>query len=816
MDDRPAFFGNNSDALAFVARLPGEMPRRVLEKDWSNTPLGPAANWPQALRSSVEIVLASGFPMAVRWGPQLISIYNDAYAALLGPKHPAALGEPIDRVWAEITDELMPLNLAILRGERPAFFEKSHLWRVQRHGVPEDARFTASYSPIPDASAPNGIGGVLVTTLDTTDEYRADQQLRHLTNKLEHEVAQRTVERDRVWQVSEDLMAVTDFEGNIHSANPAWKLLGWTEDELKRMSVENLRHPDDAASAKVQRDRLRSGVAQVRMQNRFRHKNGNWHWFSWTLANEGDRIYVIGRDISIEKDNVQRVYNSERDFRTLIGAVTDYAIFRLTPDGIVATWNAGAERAKGYLAYEIIGENFRKFYTPEDQDSGLPERLLAQAAREGRAEAEGWRVRKDGSRFWANVVIDPIYDENGQLNGFAKITRDITERRDAQLALERTQEQLAQAQKMDALGQLTGGIAHDFNNMLMVVGGYTQFLKQRLHEPKDKRAIEAIEFAASRAESLTRQLLTFSRRQSLNRTTVNLAECFDAMRDILDTTAKGNVVLDIAIPDSTWPVVVDINEFEVAIINLIVNARDAMPNGGRIKISARNRTIEDHHALDPLRGDFVELEIEDEGSGIPPEIVPKVFDPFFTTKGVEKGTGLGLSQVYGFAHQAGGTVRLTSKVDIGTKVALYLPRGKSAAISMTNEQGDRLVGGNETILLVEDNADVQMVAAGMLEELGYTVRTADSAMRALDVLRSAGKIDLVLTDIVMPGPMDGVGLAQHLRKEHNGIKILLTTGYSQAASNPRTPFAVLRKPYQLATMARAVRNVLDQPGIHPH
>jgi CheY-like chemotaxis protein len=241
-----------------------------------------------------------------------------------------------------------------------------------------------------------------------------------------------------------------------------------------------------------------------------------------------------------------------------------------------------------------------------------------------------------------------------------------------------------------------------------------------------------------------------------------------------------------------------------------------MPNGGRIKISARNRTIEDHHALDPLRGDFVELEIEDEGSGIPPEIVPKVFDPFFTTKGVEKGTGLGLSQVYGFAHQAGGTVRLTSKVDIGTKVALYLPRGKSAAISMTNEQGDRLVGGNETILLVEDNADVQMVAAGMLEELGYTVRTADSAMRALDVLRSAGKIDLVLTDIVMPGPMDGVGLAQHLRKEHNGIKILLTTGYSQAASNPRTPFAVLRKPYQLATMARAVRNVLDQPGIHPH
>ena len=817
MDARPASFDNNGKVLAFVARLPGEMARRVIEKDWSKTPLGAAEFWPQALKISVEMVLASSFPMAVRWGPHLISIYNDAYAGLLGPKHPAALGAPIDQVWPEIAGELVPLNLAILRGERPAFFEKMHLWKIQRHGVPEDARFTASYSPIPDHNAPNGIGGILVITLDTTQEYRADQQLRRLTHKLEDEVAQRTRERDSVWQVSEDLMAVTDFQGAIHSTNPAWqRLLGWSEDELKRMNVEDLRHPDDAASAARQRAQLAAGMAQVRMENRYRHKDGSWRWLNWTLAAEGERIYVIGRDITADKDTARRVHDSERDFRTLVGAVTDYAIFRLTPEGVVATWNAGAERAKGYVGHEIIGQNFRKFYTPEEQDSGLPERLLAQAAREGRAEADGWRMRKDGSRFWANVVIDPIYDENGQLSGFAKITRDITEQREARLALERTREQLTQAQKMDALGQLTGGIAHDFNNMLMVVGGYTQFLKQRLHEPKDKRAIEAIEFAASRAESLTRQLLTFSRRQSLNRTTIELANCFEAMRDILETTAKGNVVLDIAIQDSTWPVAIDLNEFEVAVINLIVNARDAMPKGGRITISARNMKIDESNAVDHLRGDFVVIDVEDEGSGIPPDIVPKVFDPFFTTKGVEKGTGLGLSQVYGFAHQAGGTVRLTSKINVGTKVTLYLPRSREAAVPVQDEQGARLVGGTETILLVEDNPDVQSIAASMLEELGYTVRTADSATRALDVLKSAAKIDLVMTDIVMPGPMDGLGLAQHLSKEHRGIKILLTTGYSQAASDPRTPFAVLRKPYQLATMARAVRNVLDQPGIRPH
>jgi PAS domain S-box-containing protein len=813
MDDRTASFGTDAEFLAFVARLPGAMPRLVLEKDWSKTLLGAVETWPQSLKLAVATVLASGFPMAVRWGPQLVSIYNDAYAPVLGSKHPAALGQSADQVWPEIANELVPLNLGILRGEHPAFFEKNYLWRLQLDGATEDARFTASYSPIPDASAPNGIGGIFVIALNTTEEYRTDQRLRRLTEKLEDEVLERTRERDRIWRLSEDLMAVTDFNGAIHSANPAWqRQLGWSESELKQLNVEFLRHPDDAAAAKVQRSRLASGFPQTRMENRFRHKDGTWHWFNWTLATEGDLIYVIGRKINRDSDATQHVLDSERDFRALVGAVTDYAIFRLTPDGTVATWNAGAERAKGYFAHEIIGQHFRNFYTPEDRESGLPEKLLARAAKEGRAEIEGWRVRKDGSRFWANVVIDAIYDDHGRLSGFVKITRDITERRDAQLALQRSQEQLAQAQKMDALGQLTGGIAHDFNNMLMVVGGYTQFLKQRLHDPKDKRAIEAIEFAASRAESLTRQLLTFSRRQSLNRTTIKLMECFDAMRDILDTTAKGNVVLDIDIPDETWPVKIDLNEFEVAIINLIVNARDAMPKGGRIKIAARNETIDERHPIDHLRGDFVAIEVEDEGSGIPPDIVPKVFDPFFTTKGVEKGTGLGLSQVYGFAHQAGGTVRLTSKVGVGTTVVLYLPRSGEAANPVPDEQGVRQTGGNETILLVEDNPDVQSVAGGMLQELGYTVRTADSSARAIDVLKSA-KIDLVLTDIVMPGTMDGLGLAQHVSREHPGVKVLLTTGYSQPTTDPRNPFAVLRKPYQSATMARAVRNALDRPGV---
>ncbi len=337
-----------------------------------------------------------------------------------------------------------------------------------------------------------------------------------------------------------------------------------------------------------------------------------------------------------------------------MSGVTDYALFRLDPQGIVSSWNVGAERIKGYAAAKIIGQHFSRFYTAEDRQSGLPARALRTAAREGRFEGEGWRVRKDGGQFWASVVIDAIRDETGALIGFAKITRDITERREAQLALQRTQEQLAQSQKMDALGHLTGGIAHDFNNMLMVVGGYAEFLKRRLSDPKDRRALDAIELATSRAESLTRQLLTFSRRQSLNPATVNLAERFAAFRDILASSAHGNIQLDIDVAPDTWPVTIDPNEFEVAIVNLVVNARDAMPDGGGIAITVRNVAIGAHDPIDGLEGEFVVVEVKDTGVGIPPDVLPRVFDPFFTTKETDRGTGLGLSQVYGFARRRAG------------------------------------------------------------------------------------------------------------------------------------------------------------------
>ena len=792
----------------------GGMARLIADKDWSKTPLGAFETWSDSLKQSVRFMLASGFPIGIRWGPELVAIYNDAYAPLLGEKHPAALGSPVQAVYPEIYDRLGPLNQSILRGERESYFAKNHHWKLRRYGgVLEDAYFTISYSPIPDPTAPNGIGGILIITDETTSDVYREQRLQRLSERLEQQVAERIRERDRIWQVSEDLLGVSNFEGYFPSINPAWTwLLGWSEDEIHRMHVSELRHPDDAPASEAQRKLLAQGVPTVRMENRFRHKDGSWRWLYWTLTADRGLIYVIGRHITAEKEAAEKLRDRESQIRLLVNAVTDYAIFQLDNEGIVSTWNAGAQRIKGYREDEIVGRHFSDFYTEEDRNAGVPARALAKAREEGRYEAEGWRVRKDGTRFWASVVVDSIYDDGGKLSGFAKITRDITERREAQLALQSTQEQLAQAQKMDALGQLTGGIAHDFNNVLMVVSGYTQYLKSRLTDAKDKRAVEAIEIAAGRAENLTRQLLTFARRQPLSAKTVDLAECLDGFRDVLAASVAGNVSIDIDLLDGLWPVTIDVNEFEVATINLLVNARDAMPGGGVIRIRGRNTTLRNDNSRAPqLSGEFVVVEVQDSGTGIPQEILPKVFDPFFTTKETDKGTGLGLSQVYGFVHQSGGAVTITSSVGAGTTVTLYLPRGQqNGEGSSAQKKNVELPGGNELILLVEDNADVRDIAAAMLEQLGYATVTAGTADQAMKILAARDDIDLVLSDIVMPGRFDGMELARRLRKERGDIPVLLTTGYAKAVAEPFAEFPLLRKPYQLPVLAQAVRAAIDR------
>lgn len=777
--------------------------------DWGATSLGSQENWPTALNFIVEVILGCGFPMSVRWGPELIMIYNDAYAPLLGDRHPRVLGKPLREVWPEIFDELGPLHLSILQGERGGFFAEDHLWRIHRYGVTEDARFTISYSPIPDPSAPHGIGGVLATAFETTERVRNESTLRVLTEHLESEVEQRTRERDRTWTVSEDLLGVSNFEGYFLSVNPAWtSLLGWTVDEIKSLHISELRHPDDAAEAIAVRTRLAEGVTTARVVNRLRHRDGSWRWISWTMTADDGLIYVAGRHITAEKQAEEALRESHRQFRSLVAGVTDYALIMLDPIGTVASWNSGAERIKGYAAEEIVGRHFSTFYTAEDRKSGLPNRALAIAAATGRFEAEAWRMRKDGSLFWANVVIDAIHDEGGKLIGFAKITRDITERRNTQEALEHARVQLAQAQKMEALGQLTGGVAHDFNNLLMVVSGQAQALMRRLTDEKNIRSLEAILAAASRGEALTRQLLTFARRQPQNPRTVNLAQIVTAFRDVLSSSARGKIDLGIDISPNVWPVSIDIPEFELTLVNLVVNARDAMPDGGSIDVRAENVVLRGPETIEGLKGEYVALSVHDTGTGILPELLSKIFEPFFTTKSAGKGTGLGLSQAYGFAHQSGGAIGVRSIVGKGTQVTLYLPRSLDrVAVVIPSVPSQQTAGHGETVLVVEDNPEVRAVAVTLLENLNYRTIAVDSAKSALQILAAGTQIDVVFSDIMLPGDLDGVALAEAIGKRYPRLPVLLTSGYAKALSG-RHGLPILRKPYQISALAEAMRTTL--------
>ncbi|WP_456623077.1 MULTISPECIES: ATP-binding protein [unclassified Bradyrhizobium] len=500
----------------------------------------------------------------------------------------------------------------------------------------------------------------------------------------------------------------------------------------------------------------------------------------------------------VKKSNQQRdLFESERSFRLLVEGVADYALYMLDPSGTITSWNIGGERIKGYSPEEILGQHFSRFYTETDRANGKPARALGIAREKGRYEEEGWRVRKDGTFFWASVVIDPIYEDD-DLVGFAKITRDITERRNAQLRLDAMQKQLAESQKFDALGQLTGGVAHDFNNLLMIISGSLHVLKKgTADEAKLERAISAIETATRRGAALTNQLLTFARRQSVNPQAIDFADRIAAIRDVLDAGVGSSVRLAFDVGRGVWPIRTDAAELETALLNLVINARDAMPDGGTVTIGARNVVLDEPF----LTGEFVAIDVADTGLGIPSDVLDRIFDPFFTTKPIGKGTGLGLSQVHGFTHQAGGTVKVASELGKGTTFTILLPRGLNApSREMPDVDSFR---GSGTVLLVEDNPEVAIVSIGLLEQLGYHVRRVADAEAALREIETNG-VDFVFSDIVMPGKMDGLSLAHQLRQIRPGLPILLATGYSEAAADVRGDFPILRKPYEIHELSEAI------------
>jgi PAS domain S-box-containing protein len=634
---------------------------------------------------------------------------------------------------------------------------------------------------------------------------RSDRQLASLTEEGRYRLL--------IEAVTDYAIYMLDASGVVTTWNPgAHRIKGYAANEIIGQHFSRFYTEDDK----------KTGLPARALETAKRE--GKFEAEGWRVRKDGSRFWayvvidpirdhsgqVIGfakitRDLTERKAAEQVLHRSEEQFRLLVQGVSDYAIYLLDLEGKVTNWNLGAQRIKGYFANEIVGQHFSRFYTDEDRAAGIPQTALETARRDGRFEKEGWRIRKDGSRFWAHVVIDAIRDDDGNTIGYAKITRDITERKKAEEELERAREFSLQAQKLEAIGQLTGGIAHDFNNLLMAILGSLELLRKRF--PDDSKGIALLENAAQgahRGTALTKRMLAFARNYELNKEVIDISTLVHGMKDLVERSIGPSFNIETRFPLSLNPVEADANQLELALLNLSLNARDAMADGGEIVLAAREENITAGHRSGLEAGRYIRLSVTDTGEGMDQETLLRATEPFFTTKGVGKGTGLGLSMVHGFAEQSGGRFILHSQKGAGTTAELLLPVAKTSTTPIAGTPAPPAKALRPlTILAVDDDALVLMNTVHMLEDLGHTVFEAYSGNEALEILRREDSIDLVVTDQAMP-KMTGNELAKIIKRQWPDIPVLLATGYADRVRGDDIGLPKLTKPYMQRELADAI------------
>ena len=612
-----------------------------------------------------------------------------------------------------------------------------------------------------------------------------------------------------------------DPQGVVSSWNSgAQRVTGYTAGEAIGQNFSRFFMPEDRERGKPAQALRMAGETGRHQEDGWRmRKDGSPLWASTIINRISDEkgnlvgFAEITRDITDRRAAIEALAESELQFRTLIEGVIDYAIFMLDASGRVTTWNAGARRIKGYEPGEIIGQHFSRFYTEEDRAAGTPQCVL-QAAATGKYEEEGWRIRKDGTRFWASVVIDPVRDAGGGLIGFAKVTRDISERKQAQEALDQARAALLQSQKMEAIGQLTGGVAHDFNNLLTVIANSLDLLSRpSLEEPEKRRILASAQRATDRGAKLTQHLLAFARRQPLRPQTHDVNSLIGGFEAILRRAGGETIAVELDLAATPGFIRVDGSQFEISLLNLVVNARDAMGNGGRLRIATGAADIDAARAslmpgIEP--GPYVVISVQDNGAGMTADVRQRAFEPFFTTKDTGKGSGLGLSQVYGFVTQSGGHVELQSVPGQGTTVSLYLPAAPAVEGAGADAQKSRRRPDSAgTVLVVEDDPEVLETAVATLRSLGYEVLTAADGESALAVLRRGQTIDVLFSDVVMPKGMNGVELARRASAIRPQLRIVLASGYPMSALSAEhgldSQFAFLSKPYRWSELQDKLR-----------
>lgn len=682
---------NQADAAALFVGS-GEVRALARELDWSKSPLGPTTSWSPAIRTMVRSMFDSPFPICLWSGPDYALIYNDPYRRILAAKHPAALGQSGSVVWAEIWEELQPQFDGVRAGGEPVYFEDAPFVMARLEGGrTETAFFNYSLSPFRDEDGQ--IAAVLNITPETTDRVRLEQRLnaeqaalaatqarlRELNGTLEAQVEERSAERDRLWNLSQDMLARADFKGMMSAVSPAWtRVLGWTERELLERGYATFMHPDDAPPTLEAIARMAETAQPTRFENRISTSDGGWKHIEWTVAPESDGVnfIAIGRDLSDAKA------------------------------------------------------------------------------------------------------------------------------REAELSI--AQDALRQSQKMEAMGSLTGGVAHDFNNLLTpIIGSLDMLVRRGVGSERERRLIDGALESAERAKTLVQRLLAFARRQPLQATPVDLVRLVDGMKRLLGSTLGPNIELHIDLPGDLAPARADPNQLEMALLNLAVNARDAMPNGGKLEIIAHRRSVRGTNSAGLKTGHYLLLCVRDTGAGMDDDTLKRAIEPFFSTKGVGKGTGLGLSMVHGLAAQLGGGLSIESKLGYGTTIELWLP---ISAVHLGDEDPNVVPAtvfvDRGIALLVDDEDLVRMSTADMLIDLGYEVVEARSAEEALTLLQNGAEPSLVVTDHLMPG-MSGAQLARALKAERPELPVLIVSGYAEAEGiDPDV--ARLTKPFRNAELAESL------------
>lgn len=785
--------------------------------DWSTSTLGPMEQWPAALKIHLNLILNSPESMYLIWGPDLLFFHNDAYAPILGPRINKAMGARMQELWSDVWDQVQPYAENALRGI-PYECEDLPL-TMARYGEIERTWWSFTFSPMIDEH--NQVVGMFCVTNETTRRVldqralKASEQRRlALIADLERQVIERAHERGLTWQVSPDLLSVMSADMHFETTNPAWRLaLGWSDDELSGSAFADLLHPDDVSRSQHALAALAKNHPVLNLENRYRRKDGSYRWLSWVAVPEGGKMYCSARDITSEKQQAEELAIKTAELNCLWDISPDL-LTMVDFNGIFLQINPAWSAVLGYQPADLIGKHVLDLAHPDDLKA--TEAALHQALDDALPLFENRYRHKDGSYRWIGWTAA---SDNGVIFALGK---HMTAEKERSEALRTAEEALRQAQKMEAVGQLTGGLAHDFNNLLMGVSGNIELLKNRVAKGRTEdlgRYINASLEGLRRAAALTHRLLAFSRRQTLDPKPTDVDQLVEGMAELIRRTVGPSIAMDVIATRELWPTLVDPHQLENSLLNLCLNARDAMPDGGQLLIESSNKDLELDEAreLELAAGQYVALCVSDNGSGMTSEVVKRAFDPFFTTKPIGMGTGLGLSMIYGFARQSGGGVHIHSTPGRGSQVCIYLPAFTETVAPSTNDpsQHEPLphAAGGETVLVVDDEPSVRALMAEVLAEQGYRVLEADTGAVALQILQTPQTIDLLVSDVGLPGGMNGRQLADAARSLRPDLKVLFVTGYAENAALGNGRLApgmhVLTKPFSIPALSERVKGLLE-------